>query len=112
MTAEPSRDSISERVYALIFNGITRAGSAPADADFWLPLSARERLAEAAYAELRAGNIEFRLGPLALLAQAAETEASRNPAHTPFCDGTCSKDPMANCPDRPGRLASETETTP
>lgn len=74
---EPStgRTPLAERVYSLIFNGVTRAGSAPADADLWLPLSARERIAEAVYAELRAGNIEFRLGPLALLAEAVETEA-------------------------------------
>lgn len=55
--------SISERVYALIFNGITRASSVATDRhDGWLPLNERERFAEAVYTELAAGNIEFRLG--------------------------------------------------
>lgn len=65
-------DGLSQRVYALIFNGITRASSVATDRhDGWLPLSERERYAEAVYAELAAGNIEFRLGGLALLAQVA-----------------------------------------
>jgi hypothetical protein len=116
MTAEPIpvRTPLAERVYALIFNGISRASSTGPFEDF-IRLSERERIAEAVFAELRAGNIEFRLGPLALLADAtvaearlaAETEASRNPAHTPFCDGTCRKHRFANCPAQP--VAAETE---
>lgn len=65
-------DDLSRRVYALIFNGITHASSvATGRHDGWLPLSERTRYAEAVYAELAAGNIEFRLGGLALLAQVA-----------------------------------------
>ncbi|MEU4558555.1 hypothetical protein AB0F72_09195 [Actinoplanes sp. NPDC023936] len=66
--------SIASRVHALIFNGITRASSTATDERDWIRLSERERIAEAVYAELRAGNIEFRLGPLALLAEAVEAE--------------------------------------
>jgi hypothetical protein len=77
VTAEPIpvRAPLAERVYALIFNGITHASSTATDERDWIRLSERERIAEAVYAGLRAGNIEFRLGPLALLAEAAETEA-------------------------------------
>lgn len=77
MTAEPIpvRTPLAERVYALIFNGITKASSAAIDDGDWIRLSERERIAEAVYAELRAGNIEFRLGPLALLADATVAEA-------------------------------------
>jgi hypothetical protein len=64
-------DPASQRVYALIFNGITRASSTAADGADWIRLSERERIAEAVYAELAAGNIQFRLGGLALLAQVA-----------------------------------------
>ena len=70
-------DKLSARIHALIFNGITRASSSAADDRDWIRLSERERIAEAVYAELRAGNIEFRLGGLALLAEAVETEAER-----------------------------------
>lgn len=46
----------TQRVYALIFNGITHGSSD----DYWLPLSERERLAAAVYAELLAGGVEVR----------------------------------------------------
>jgi hypothetical protein len=62
---------IGQTVYALIFNGVTRASSSATDERDWIRLSERERIAEAVYAELAAGNIEFRLGGLALLAQVA-----------------------------------------
>lgn len=68
--------TIDERIHALIFNGITRASSESDGFDSWLPLSERERFARAVVAELRAGNIEFRLGGLALLAEAVEAEAA------------------------------------
>jgi hypothetical protein len=54
-------DPISQRVYALIFNGVTRASSSATDERDWIRLSERERIAEAVYAELRAGGIEIRL---------------------------------------------------
>lgn len=73
MTDRPT-DSTSERVYALIFNGITHASAESDSFDSWLPLSERERFAGAVFAELRAGNIEFRLGGLALLAEAVHAE--------------------------------------
>jgi hypothetical protein len=74
-------DSTSERVYALIFNGITRASSAATNRhDGWLPLSERERLTQAVFAELRAGNIEFRLGGFALLAEAIDAEGAEEEA--------------------------------
>lgn len=72
--SQPIPDSLSKRVYALIFNGITRASSSATDDRDWIRLSERERIAEAVYAELRAGNIEFRLGGLALLAEAVDAE--------------------------------------
>jgi hypothetical protein len=62
---------VGETVYALIFNGVTAASSAATDERDWIRLSERERIAEAVYASLRAGNIEFRLGGLALLARVA-----------------------------------------
>lgn len=67
---------ISQRVYALIFNGITRASSAATDEADWIRLSERERIAEAVYAELWSGNIEFRLGGLAMLTQVADGQAA------------------------------------
>lgn len=73
---QPADPTLSERVHALIFNGITKATTAREADDAWMRLSERGRLAEAVFAELRAGNIEFRLGALALLAEAVETEAS------------------------------------
>jgi hypothetical protein len=79
--------TIADRVYALIFNGITHASSTAADERDWIRLSERERLAEAVYAELRAGNIEFRLGPLALLADAAEIEQDRDMRQSMNADG-------------------------
>jgi hypothetical protein len=69
-------DPLSERIHALIFNGITHASSTATDERDWIRLSERERIAQAVFAELRAGNIEFRLGGLALLAESVETEAS------------------------------------
>jgi hypothetical protein len=71
MTIEPTA-SMTQRIHALVFNGITKASSS---GGYWLPLSERERLTKAVLAELRAGNIEFRLGGLALLAEAVEHEA-------------------------------------
>ena len=68
-------DPLSRRIHALIFNGVTRASATRAD--FWMLLSERERMARAVYDELRKGNIEFRLGGLALLAEAVEAEADR-----------------------------------
>jgi hypothetical protein len=56
--------TIVERVYALIFNGITHASSTAADERDWIRLSERERIAEAVYAELRTGNVEFRFADL------------------------------------------------
>lgn len=53
-------DPVSQRVYALIFNGLTRA-CCSADEHDWMRLSERERLAAAVYAELREGGIEIRL---------------------------------------------------
>jgi len=123
-----SEQSLTDRVHALIFNGITAASAESDGFDSWLPLSERERFTRAVIDELRRGNIEFRLGPLALLAEVAATEAAkagrlaaeldepaadhharldagtepwRNPAHIPFCDGTCRKHPGANCPEQP-----------
>lgn len=66
---------ISGRVYALIFNGISRASSGATDERDWMRLTERERFAQAVYDELRAGNIEFRLGGLALLADAIGQDA-------------------------------------
>lgn len=63
---------IGQTVYALIFNGITAASMVTTRLhDGFMPLSERERFAEAVYSELAAGGIEFRLGGLALLAQVA-----------------------------------------
>ena len=64
--------TITERIHALVFNGLTKGllNHGP-----FVPLSSRERIAQAVVDELRAGNIEFRLGPLAQLADAAATEA-------------------------------------
>lgn len=76
-------DSISQRIHALIFNGITRASSSATDDRDWIRLSERERIAEAVYAELRAGNIEFRLGPLALLAEVVDGDAPSGRAISP-----------------------------
>lgn len=73
-TTTPSAP-ISARIRALIFNGVTHASSASEEETDWIRLSERERIAHAVYDELRRGNIEFRLGPLALLAEAAEQEA-------------------------------------
>lgn len=80
--AVTSELSLSERIHALIFNGITKASSAAIDEGDWIRLSERERIARAVYAELRAGNIEFRLGSLALLADTVDQEA-RLAAKTP-----------------------------
>ncbi len=67
---------VGQTVYALIFNGVTRASSTAADEADWIRLSERERIAEAVYAELQAGNIEFRLGGLAMLARVAAGETA------------------------------------
>ncbi|MCW2768523.1 MAG: hypothetical protein JWO11_4482 [Nocardioides sp.] len=101
-------DSLSERIHALIFNGITRASAQRAD--FWMPLTERERMTQAVYAELRAGNIEFRLGGLALLAEAVDHEARLTAGTQPTClgrDMDCGR-PLP-CPDH-GAPAAETET--
>lgn len=37
----------------------------------------------------------------------AGTEDSRNPAHIPFCDGTCREDLPANCPRQPVAAGTE-----
>lgn len=50
-------DPTSERVYALIFNGLTAASSA----GHWMRLSTRERFAEAVYDALRTGGVEIRI---------------------------------------------------
>jgi hypothetical protein len=71
-------DGLSQRVYALIFNGITQSSSSATDERDWIRLSERERIAAAVYAELRAGNIEFRMGGLALLAEVSEFEEFRD----------------------------------
>lgn len=98
-------DPISERVYALIFNGITRASSTAKDEADWIRLTERERFATAVFEELRAGNIEFRLGPLALMAEAAASErrgADRSealPADEHHYD--------VSCDDRPDCLIAE-----
>ena len=59
--------TITERVHALVFNGLSRGllNHGP-----FVALSDRERIAKAIVDELRAGNIEFRLGGLALPAEA------------------------------------------
>jgi hypothetical protein len=59
MTAPINRgtDPLSQRVYALIFNGITRG---QAD-EYWMPLSVRERLTAAVYDELLSGGVEVRM---------------------------------------------------
>lgn len=67
--------TLDERIHALVFNGITHASAESDGFDSWLPLSERERFTRAVLDELRRGNIEFRLGPLALLADAAATES-------------------------------------
>lgn len=94
--------TIADRVYALIFNGLTRA-TTEADEHDWMRLSERERLAEAVYAELRAGNIEFRLGPLALLAETVDsctcTVAGPDPA-CPVHQGRRARGPKP--PNPPG----------
>lgn len=54
-------DPVSQRVYALIFNGVTRASSTAADERDWIRLGERERITECVYAELREGGIEIRL---------------------------------------------------
>ena len=66
-----SGQSLTDRIHALIFNGITKASAEDDGFDSWLPLSERERFARAVVDELRAGDIQFRLGGLALLAEVA-----------------------------------------
>ncbi len=67
----PGTDPVSERVYSLIFTGLTGALT-----DF-MPLSERARVSEAVYESLRAGGVEVRIGDgLARLRDvAAEAEA-------------------------------------
>jgi hypothetical protein len=79
-------DGLSRSVYALIFNGITRASSSATDEADWIRLSERERIAEAVYAELAAGNIQFRLGGLALLAQVAGDPPACCDLHNRHCE--------------------------
>lgn len=98
MTTAPD-DSLSQRIHALIFNGITAASAVTTKYhDGFMILSERERYAQAVYDELRAGNIEFRLGPLALLAEAVEAEQAN--AVDPFehGDGEPCTDPW--CADK------------
>ena len=54
-------DPVSQRVYALIFNGVTRASSTAEDERDWIRLSERERIAEAVYEELRNGGVEIQI---------------------------------------------------
>lgn len=83
MTAPLNRgtDPVSQRVYALILNGITRATTlteANAD-DSWMRYSERERIADAVYAELREGGIEIRLADgLAVLRDVNARLAAQN----------------------------------
>lgn len=103
--SQPS-DNITARVHALVFNGISAASSAATDKRDWIRLTERERIAQAVLDELRAGNIEFRLGPLALLAEAVEPQAARQcqdewqPPHAagsrPCMCATCSAAPEPN----------------
>lgn len=79
-------DGLSRTVYALIFNGITRASSSATNDRDWIRLSERERITQAVYAELAAGNIEFRLGGLALLAQVAGKPPACCDLHGPNCE--------------------------
>lgn len=72
MKPEDTRMKLDERIHALVFNGITKAATGEHADDAWMRLSERERFTRAVVDELRAGNIEFRLGGLALLAEAAE----------------------------------------
>lgn len=96
--------TIADRVYALIFNGITAASSESDGFNSWLPLSERNRFAEAVFAELRAGNIEFRPGPLALLAEAVEAEGPKArksaalPADEHHFDTSCDDRPYCRIP--------------
>lgn len=78
--AEQQDSLLSQRIRALIFNGITHASSMAAHEHDWIRLSERSRIADAVYSELAAGGIEFRLGGLALLAQVAGEPASSNSA--------------------------------
>lgn len=58
MTAVPinrGTDPLSQRVYALIFNGVSRGRLG------FISLSEREQIAEAVYAELREGGLEIRI---------------------------------------------------
>lgn len=79
MTAD---QTLSERIHALIYAAISMESDIEMAAE-------RERLTQAIVDKLRAGNIEFRLGPLALLAQAVETAADRHAARAsgaPVCE--------------------------
>ena len=76
--------SLSQRIHALIFNGLSQGIR---DHGTLASASNRERIADAVYAELRDGNIEFRLGPLALLAEAADVEQGRHPRQSVNADG-------------------------
>lgn len=53
----PGTDPVSQRTYALIFNGLTKALTA----EQWMPLSERSRVAAAIFDELRSGGVEVRL---------------------------------------------------
>ena len=81
MTAPINRHTgVGQTVYALIFNGITRASVVTTKLhDGFMPLSERERFAEAVYAELAAGGIEFRLGGRAMLARVAGPPPATEP---------------------------------
>lgn len=72
---DPLTNPMQWRVYSLIYSGLTEATRGRDSDDSWMRLSERTRIAKAIYAKLAAGNIEFRIGPLANLADIAAQEA-------------------------------------
>lgn len=109
-------DGVSRNVYALIFNGITRASAEKDGFDSWLPLSERERFTEAVYAELAAGGIEFRLGGLTLLAQVAGPPPSCCNMHNEHCEPPselcCHSCPEADHPQHPAGVWCVLDSAP
>jgi hypothetical protein len=72
-------DPVSRRVYALIFNGVTRASSTADDEQDWIRLSERERIAAAVYNELMSGGVAMScVDGLEQLRRAAEILARRD----------------------------------
>jgi len=70
----PGTDPVSERVYSLIFNGLT------AGLTEFMPLSERARVSEAIYKSLRQGGIEVRLSDgLARLREASGKSEAAQP---------------------------------